>query len=446
MSVRAQERTEGAQVGGREWGLLTTEDDSPALCGLSSYTRATRMAARSFSVNLTQGVEGIGPGGGSPAGPTGEGAEVGPVGAAGGAALHRALREAALPRPTGGLVFVAGSPTGVLRSVARQVAEGWPGVPSVIVPGAGILSEEGEIEGTSAASGLVWGGGSVEPFHVDAPDLGEGIAAELEARVGDSVATVILFVGSQGLEPGDLGVIGAAAPKATIFGAGAVRRAIVVVGADGEIHDGAAAGLILRGLGAPIVEASPACRILSAFATVDKVEGGLVLEVGGEAALDALSACSSKLRGGEARPVVFAALADDADPTDDAPRYLVRPIRGIDPTRRAVMVGPDARPGARLAWGVRDPQAARVNLETTARKIDRGAQGAAPRFAVYVNCAGRGHGLYGAPDVDVRILKKRFPGVPIVGMHSSFEISSSGPGKPRLQMFSGVVALFRSLS
>jgi len=424
------------------------------------------MVARSFSLNLTGSGASGGPdtAGLSGEAPTtsGAGPEIGPVGAAGGMALPRALRQAIGPvaKPAGGLVFVAGSATGVLKSVACQVADAWPGVPTLVVPGAGVLSEEGEIEGTSAASGLVWSGGSAAGFLVPAPESGpmgsgptesgptlaEGIAAELEARVGTASATVLLFVGSHGLEPGDLERIGAAAPNATLFGAGAVRRSIAMIDADGGVGDGAAAGLILRGLGAPIVEASPACRILSAFSEIDEVDGGLVLKLGGDAALDALSSCSSKLRGGEVRPVVFGALADEVDADNEHPRYLVRPIRGIDPTRRGVMVGPDARPGVRMAWGVRDPQAARTNLEATARAIDRGSQGAAPRFAIYLNCAGRGHGLYGAPDVDVRILKRRFPGVPVVGMHSSFEISSSGPGKPRMQMFSGVLALFRSLS
>ena len=62
-----------------------------------------------------------------------------------------------------------------------------------------------------------------------------------------------------------------------------------------------------------------------------------------------------------------------------------------------------------------------------------------------MSCAGRGNGLYGAPDVDVRLLRSRFPEVPVAGLHSSFEIAPSG-GRPALQLYTGVVGLFAAPS
>ena len=121
--------------------------------------------------------------------------------------------------------------------------------------------------------------------------------------------------------------------------------------------------------------------------------------------------------------MVFVALAEPGD----SPRYVVRPVRGIDPTRRGVMVGPEVKPGMRLAFAVRDAASARTGLEAAARTLSQQALGAAPRFAIYLSCAGRGQGLYGTPDVEARILRHRFGDLPIAGMHSAFEIVPSAP-------------------
>jgi small ligand-binding sensory domain FIST len=141
------------------------------------------------------------------------------------------------------------------------------------------------------------------------------------------------------------------------------------------------------------------------------------------------------------QPVVFVALADA-----EGDRFVVRPVRGIDPARRGVLVGPEVRPGMRVAFAVRDAAAARSGLEATARGVAQQAMGSAPRFALFLSCAGRGQGLYGAPDVEARILRQRFGDLPIVGMHSAFEIVPWAPGEARLALYTGVLALFRSPS
>jgi small ligand-binding sensory domain FIST len=127
------------------------------------------------------------------------------------------------------------------------------------------------------------------------------------------------------------------------------------------------------------------------------------------------------------------------------PALVVRGIQGVDPDRRAIVVSDELREGMRVAFAVRDGRAAREDFEAMTRELEREIAGAAPRFGVYLNCAGRGSGLYGAHDIDAKILRARFPGLPFAGMASSFEIAPHF-GRPTMQLYTGVFALFTSPS
>ncbi len=347
--------------------------------------------------------------------------------------------------PAGGLVFVSGALTQDLERIAAEVRAVWRGVTTCIVPGAGVLTERGEVEGASAVSGLLWSGGKVAPLSLGENGSPAALREAIVTAAGGRAATVLLFPRSD-FSPEMLQ--GTSAPNVCLFGAGTVGAAAVVVTASGEIIQGRAAGLVIGNTAPPIVESTPACRLLTPFRRIDEVAGGLVLRVEEQSALELLSSCVPEIRGAAAsgtpqpQPVVFAALAD-AGASD---RYVVRPVRGIDAARGGVMVGAEARPGVRLAFAVRDAAAARSGLEAAARTVSQQALGSAPRFAVYLSCAGRGQGLYGAPDVESRILKQRFGDLPIAGMHSAFEIAPWGAGEARIALYTGVLALFRSPS
>ncbi|APR87310.1 hypothetical protein A7982_12659 [Minicystis rosea] len=361
-------------------------------------------------------------------------------------ALARSLAaaRAEVTSPAGGLLFVSGALTQEIGRVAEQVRATWRNIPVCIVPGAGVLSERGEIEGASAAAGLLWSGGRVSPLAIGEPPsaLRDAIAGVTSGRP----ATVLIFPRSD-FGPDMLEGIDAVAPGTCLFGAGTVGGSAVTVTATGEILRGRAVGLAIHGLATPLIEASPACRLVTPLQPVEEVTNGMILRIGDKPALDLLSSGMPELRSAtqgspqQPQPVVFVALADA-----EGDRFVVRPVRGIDPGRRGVLVGPEVKPGVRVAFAVRDASAARSKLEAAARAVSQQAMGAAPRFAIYLSCAGRGQGLYGTPDVEARILRQRFGDLPIAGMHSAFEIVPWGPGEARLALYTGVLALFRSPS
>ncbi|MFS8069264.1 MAG: hypothetical protein ACMG6S_23125, partial [Byssovorax sp.] len=126
-----------------------------------------------------------------------------------------------VPAPSGGLVFVSGAPTQDLGPIADQVRSAWKGVPTCIVPAAGVLTERGEVEGAAAVGGILWSGGKVAPLVVNdgAPQAALRDAI-VEATAGRS-ATVILFPRSD-FSPEMLDGLGSAAPGVRLFGAGTV--------------------------------------------------------------------------------------------------------------------------------------------------------------------------------------------------------------------------------
>jgi small ligand-binding sensory domain FIST len=361
-------------------------------------------------------------------------------------------------RPSGAVVFAAGALGERLVELGRAVAQAVPGLPVCLAAGAGVLSERGELEGQSATTGIIWSGGAAEPFSVTGQNA-EAVGSQLSASIRQSESsgrhlTALVFARPHGLAPHVLEPLGELR-RTRVLGAGTVGESpVVAIGADGELSRGPAGGIVLAGLSTPLVCASAACRLLMPLKLISKTRGSMVLEIEGAPALEVLSSVAGNVDD----QLVFVALAPPPRPEDSRreptlddgrpparPDVLLRAVQGVDPVRRGLLVSDEVRPGMRLAFAVRDAKAAREDLQAAVRDLLREANGAAPRFAVYLNCAGRGSGLYGQRDVDLKILKARLGDLPLAGMQSSFEVSEVG-GKPSLQLYTGVLGLFTSPS
>ena len=374
----------------------------------------------------------------------------------------RAFAQAArrVTRPSGAVIFAAGVLGERLVELGRAVAQAMPGLPLCLAAGAGVVSERGEVEGQAAATGIIWSGGTARPFAV-AGHNAETVGTQLTEAIrgvesNGRTTTALVFARPNGLAPhvfeplGDL-------RRTRVLGAGTVGEApVLALMADGTLSPGPAGGIVLSGLTAPLVRASAACRLLMPLKVISKTRGSMVLEIEGAPALEVLSSVADNL---EDQPLVFVALAPPAehDPLrrdlsletmsdrPARPEVLIRAVQGVDPVRRGLLVSDEVRPGMRLAFAVRDAKAAREDLQTAVRDLLREANGAAPRFGIYLNCAGRGSSLYGQRDVDLKILKARLGELPLAGMQSSFEVSEVG-GKPALQLYTGVLGVFTAPS
>lgn len=357
-----------------------------------------------------------------------------------------ALRRA--PGASGGLVFLAGSLADNVEAVAAAIGRARLGFPILVGTGAGVLSDRGEIEGASAGTGLVLGSGEAEVTVAQgagADSASSDLAERLRSLCPGGRSTALVFAQSKGFGIDSIEPL-RDVKGVTIVGGGTPGDAPVVgVARDGSVSSGRSAAFVIRRLAPAHVRVSAACRRLMPLAPITETRGAAVLRIDGEPALDVLRSVASGLDG---QPLVLAVLAEPAPPsgsedgeTEPRTEVLVRGIQGIDPSQGAIVISEEARPGMRMAFAIRDPDAARADLESASRELERDIAGAQPLFGLYVSCAGRGTGLYGAQDVDVRIVRARFPDTPFVGLHSAFEIAPCA-GRPAVQLYTGVMAVF----
>ncbi len=361
-------------------------------------------------------------------------------------AVLRAIRTACreVTHNAGLLLFFGGCAPGFMQVVAQAMTRHAPGVPALLVSAAGVLTEAGELEGQPAVAGLVWSGAKVAVHPLSATSA-EQMAKSVLLALPEKTRradTGLLFADPQRFDPDILDLLNQERVPPRILGAGAgavSAPATVCVDTEGQITPGAAALLVLRGLTPPKIAVSPACRLLMPLGIITETRGSVILEIEHECALEVLNRLGKDLSG---QPLILAALAPEENATETGPpELLLRGIQGIDPVRGGVLISPEVRPDLRMAFAVRDPEAARLDLEQKTLELMRSTAGAAPLFGLYFNCAGRGRALYSSPDVDTRIIKGRFGSLPLLGMLSSFEI---GPYRDEsaLHMYSGVLAIF----
>jgi small ligand-binding sensory domain FIST len=361
--------------------------------------------------------------------------------------VARGIREllAKLRRPAGAVVFTSGELRDRMRELGEALSQLEPAVPVLLVGGAGVLTERGEVEGQDAAAAIAWEGGRTEAFCIEAEDadiLGGRLARTIE-RAEPSPA-LLLFIRPERFTPAVLEPL-PRAPQLLVSGGGSVGDpGVMTLDPTGRIETGAAAGLFVRGLSRPHVRSSSACKLLTPLTPITEVRGSMVLGIGGQAALDALSSVGRELEG---QPLIFVVLEPKPQDRDEAEpsMLLVRAVQGVDPMRGGLVISDEVKLDMRIAFAIRDAGAARSGIESLARDVERASAGAAPRFGVYINCAGRGSSLYGVTDVDTRILRSRFGELPLCGMHSAFEIAPSA-GRPSFQLYTGVLTLFTAPS
>jgi small ligand-binding sensory domain FIST len=314
------------------------------------------------------------------------------------------------------------------------------GVPVLVVPGSGVATDRTEFEHEPALVALAWSGGRSTVIVSSGPESKQAsrkLAFELEPPGAPSrTGSAMVFTRAEGTSPECVEPLARLGMASRIFGGTVATERVLGLDAEGRWATGIAAALSIDGLGCPVVDSAPALRPLAPPARVTACRGPLVLEIDDGPALEALGEAGAGLPD---QPLIVAVLYGDQSLPQQSP--LVRAIQGIDPARGGVVLSAPVSNGTWLGFAARDAAASRARLEHMLRDVEQRACGAAPRFSVFLKSSGRGQGLYGTADVDIRLIRSRFGDLPVVGISTVAEIVPVD-GALSLQLLSGTVALY----
>ncbi len=338
-----------------------------------------------------------------------------------------------------GLLFVSGALSAHCLEIAQDLALEAPDSTWLVIPAAGVLTERGEIERDSAATGIIIGASLETLTSTRAePQFGEILRNQLDSAPGSSA---ILLIRGDRQDSGWLTSLKleAQGESPRIFGGGTLPNLDIHFVKEGIVSSGGAVAVILRRSRFARLSASSACRLLSPLGIVTRARGPMLHEIDGQPALERLGHATATMT---EHPLILLAMAAGANPLAPEGRSLaLRPIQGVDPSRGSLILQDEVPEGSRVAFAVRDAHSARTDLDAHLRSLARGCAGTEPEFGIYFNCAGRASALYKSPDVDVRLIRSQFPQMPFVGMHSTFELAPLG-GEVVPQIYSGVLGVF----
>lgn len=287
----------------------------------------------------------------------------------------------------------------------------------------GVFTEKDWILDRPAAAAMVLAGdaGAVAPAGAGAPAISFAVAdradpdwlAATAARIG------VLSSGSTAQEPGRVWCHGKLAEAGRC---------------EAELAGVRAAVGVSRGL-----------RPLGEVLTVTATDGYDLLALDGRPPLDTLLGALTGTATARAAAPLHGALAAVLHGAPEgalaAGRYTAVPVVTTGGDGGGLTLAAKLPVGSRLVWVVRD---ARVAVRDTQDALERtlGALAGMPDFALMFSCMGRGPYFFGQVDEDLACLKRRLPGVPLVGVYGCGEIATTA-ARSEILHNSAAIGLFR---
>ena len=315
---------------------------------------------------------------------------------------------------------------------------------------AGVLADDEELEdGPGVAVMALAGDVSARYFFV--PGLrarAEAVAEEIASLVdGEPDAPsggerlLVIFTDSYNVEPEPLlRGLGRRLPGVRIVGGGASEDGSVgelSVFAGDAVSSNAIAGVLLTGDFHASIGVGHAVRRVGPVRRVTRAAGKVVFELDGRPAYEAFAAVVPSPLLADPRRALAVVLAAIGTGDED---FAVRHLTGIDPKGGAVAVAGEVLEGQELFFGVRDPNAAREQLQQVLRRLATACETAPPAGALYVNCVGRGRRFYGVPGLDTAYIRQHLGALPVAGFFSGAEIAP-GMHEVQLHQYTGVLTL-----
>lgn len=196
---------------------------------------------------------------------------------------------------------------------------------------------------------------------------------------------------------------------------------------DGDVAPGGAVGIAFSGNIEFETVVSQGCRPIGEPLIVTKAKEHVLYELAGRPAFEVLREVIEKLPAPDrelARHSLFAGIViNEYQSNFKRGDFLVRNLMGYDAPSGALMVGALLRPGQTLQFQLRDAKTSAEDLEALLGRLPA-AEGS--RGALVVSCCGRGRGLYGVADHDIKMIQSRIGPLPAAGFFANGEIGLVG--------------------
>ncbi|MBP9865473.1 MAG: FIST C-terminal domain-containing protein [Candidatus Omnitrophica bacterium] len=166
----------------------------------------------------------------------------------------------------------------------------------------------------------------------------------------------------------------------------------------------------------------PSCAPFTSALQVTQSDGNKIYELDHRPAYDILLESLSQANLDDTREIgkkVFLGLALKEFQTDfTGTDYFVSKITDINTHKGILTSIVPVRQGGFLTFALRDQTQSAERLRQMLASMHERLAPRKPAFGFYFNCCSRGSSLYSAPNHDVGLIRRQFPGVPILGFNT----------------------------
>lgn len=326
--------------------------------------------------------------------------------------------------PSVAVLFVSGRHVDAVDSIVDTVQT--LSNPDVLVgtTAVGVVGGSEEVEDDDAVALWAATGVSAERVRLETLPGQPPVLAGLPDRIDEGSLLLVLA------DPYTFGIealvdeLNTTHPEVALVGglasaAGSPGRNRVIL--DDVAHLEGAVGLLFGpGVATPIV--SQGCRPIGSPWVVTEADGQLIRQLGGQPALDRLSAVIEALspadRAIAARGLHVGLVANEQQATFDQGDFLIRGLIGAERSSGSLAVGDSVEVGQVLQFQVRDAPSASAELT-------RLVEPSSGRAALLFTCNGRGTHLFDEPHHDASVLYERY-GAAVGGMFCAGELGPIG--------------------
>lgn len=285
---------------------------------------------------------------------------------------------------------------------------------------AGVMTDEGEVEGSPGLALLLLAGVPARPFAVSAPDaLRASIADGGMALAFPDPAAVDLAEMMRAFEAGAgfVPLIGGAL-------SGGTEKSGHFQFAGEQVQKGGICGIVF-GRVATALGVAHGCRPIGRPLVITRSNGHMVLSLGGKPPLEALREVleTHAASGGKGGPVMAGIAMDATRSPLQRGDFIVRNLVAVKtPEGELLAVGTPVKTGQTLMFQLMDRESAVADMAEMVSSV-RARLPQPPAFGLYVNCRGRGKNLYGETDHDVLALRTGLGELPFIGFYGNAEFA-----------------------